>query len=87
MRHPDFLAGRLSTAFVERAFAGGLEPPVARARARRGGGGRAPGPGASSRGGAAGGRPALPLGDGGSAGVRESPGGDLRRSGTSARRG
>jgi acetyl/propionyl-CoA carboxylase alpha subunit len=23
MRHPDFIAGRLSTAFVERAFAGG----------------------------------------------------------------
>ena len=35
MRHPDFVAGRLSTAFVERAFAGGngLGPP-SRDRAR-----------------------------------------------------
>ena len=55
MRHPDFLGGRLSTAFVERAFAGGLEPPSARARARRGGGGRPPGPDARPGGGAAGG--------------------------------
>ena len=28
MRHPDFLAGRLSTAFVERAFGGGRELPA-----------------------------------------------------------
>ena len=27
MQHPDFLGGRLSTAFVERAFAAGLGPP------------------------------------------------------------
>jgi acetyl/propionyl-CoA carboxylase alpha subunit len=27
MHHPDFLGGRLSTGFVERAFAGGLGPP------------------------------------------------------------
>jgi acetyl-CoA carboxylase biotin carboxylase subunit len=36
MRHPDFLAGRLSTAFVERALGGGRElgaPSAARARA------------------------------------------------------
>jgi acetyl-CoA carboxylase, biotin carboxylase subunit len=36
MAHPDFLAGRLSTAFVERAFGGGHElatPSPARARA------------------------------------------------------
>jgi acetyl-CoA carboxylase biotin carboxylase subunit len=36
MRHPDFLAGRLSTAFVERAFGGGRElgaPSPGRARA------------------------------------------------------
>jgi acetyl/propionyl-CoA carboxylase alpha subunit len=35
MRHPDFVAGRLSTAFVERAFAGGngIAPP-SRDRAR-----------------------------------------------------
>jgi acetyl/propionyl-CoA carboxylase alpha subunit len=36
MRHPDFVAGRLSTAFVERAFGGGngLAPPAPdRARA------------------------------------------------------
>ena len=35
MRHPDFLAGRLSTAFVERAFPGGRGLPAASpARAR-----------------------------------------------------
>jgi acetyl/propionyl-CoA carboxylase alpha subunit len=34
MRHPDFIAGRLSTAFVERALGEGSLAPVSRDRAR-----------------------------------------------------
>ena len=76
MRHPDFLAGRLSTAFVERAF-GGERPRSARARPRarraaavaaalRARGSRAVAPAAAPR------RPS-PLGHGWPAGSRSAP--------------
>ena len=72
MHHPDFLGGRLSTGFVERAFAGDSGRRRPRARGR-GGGGRAPGTGARPAGSAGGGLRPVPLDHGGSPGARERP--------------